>query len=127
MLSQYSYPGKQELPEILPKPKGKRGKMVRSDAHTFFEEIEKHKTVIFTLCQRRGHVTFTNNRAERDLRMTKVKQKISGCFRKQQYAHEYCLLYSYLQTLVTQGGNLLVATQIALAQQNMTLDHNGGE
>jgi transposase len=61
------------------------------------------------------HVAFTNNRAERDLRMSKVKQKVSGCFRKTQYAQAYCRISSYLQTMANRGYNPLVAIQIALS------------
>ncbi|WP_374109975.1 transposase [Thiolapillus sp.] len=46
---------------------------------------------------------FTNNRAERDLRMSKVKQKVSGCFRTRKYAEAYCRISSYLQTMANQG------------------------
>lgn len=58
-----------------------------------------------------------NNRAERDLRMSKVKQKVSGCFRTRQYAEAYCRISSYLQTMANQGYNPLVAIQIALSGQ----------
>ena len=58
---------------------------------------------------------FTNNRAERDLRMSKVKQKVSGCFRTRKYADAYCRISSYLQSMANQGYNPLVAIQIALA------------
>ena len=58
-----------------------------------------------------------NNRAERDLRMSKVKQKVSGCFRTCQYAEAYCRISSYLQTMANQGYNPLVAIQIALSGQ----------
>ena len=61
------------------------------------------------------HVAFTNNRAERDLRMSKVKQKVSGCFRTRRYAEAYCRISSYLQSMANQGYNPLVAIQIALA------------
>ena len=55
------------------------------------------------------------NRAERDLRMSKVKQKVSGCFRTRKYAEAYCRISSYLQSMANQGYNPLVAIQIALA------------
>ena len=63
----------------------------------------------------RPHVAFTNNRAERDLRMTKVKQKISGCFRTEKYAQAYCRISSYLQTMNNKGVNPLVAVSWALS------------
>jgi len=56
-----------------------------------------------------------HNRAERDLRMSKVKQKISGCFRTRQYAEAYCRISSYLQTMAYRGYNPLVAIQMALS------------
>jgi len=58
---------------------------------------------------------FTNNRAECDLRLSKVKQKVSGCFRKRQYAEAYCRISSYLQTMANHGYNPLVTIQMALS------------
>ena len=58
---------------------------------------------------------YRHNRAERDLRMSKVKQKVSGCFRTRKYAEAYCRISSYLQSMANQGYNPLVAIQIALA------------
>ena len=56
-----------------------------------------------------------NNRAERHLRMAKVKQKVSGCFRSVHYAQAYCRISSYLQTMANQGYNPIIAIQMALA------------
>ena len=69
------------------------------------------------LFARLPHVPFTKNRAERDLRISKVKQKISSCFRTRQYAEAYCRISSYLQTLAIHGYNPLVAIQMALSGQ----------
>ena len=47
--------------------------------------------------------------------MSRVKQKISGCFRTRKYAEACCRISSYLQSMANQGYNPLVAIQIALA------------
>ncbi len=103
--------GSKELPEIPPKPKGKRGRMAKSDAHNLWERFQKYETAIL-LFAKDQNVPFTNNRAERDLRMAKVKQKVSGCFRKEKYAKAYCRISSYLQTIANKGVKPLVAIQM---------------
>ncbi len=47
--------------------------------------------------------------------MAKVKQKVSGCFRNSDYAHAYCRISSYLQTMANKGHNPLIAIQMVLA------------
>ncbi|MFQ5589480.1 MAG: IS66 family transposase [Nitrospiria bacterium] len=106
--------GKKELPPIPAKPSGKRGKLAKSDAHNLHERLSTHETSVL-LFAKNPHVSFTNNRAERDLRMSKVKQKVSGCFRAQIYAQAYCRISSYLQTMANKGHNPLIAIQMALA------------
>lgn len=106
--------GEKELPPIPEKQKGKRGKVAKSDAHNLLERLQKYEQAVL-LFARRSYVPFTNNRAERDLRMGKVKQKVSGCFRVEKYAIAYCRISSYLQTMNAKGYNPLVAIQIALA------------
>ena len=58
-----------------------------------------------------------NNRAEQDIRMTKVKQKVSDCFRTSIYAQAYCRISSYLQTMASKGYNPLIAIQMALTEK----------
>jgi hypothetical protein len=106
--------GEQELPPIPPKQNGKRGRVAKSDAHNLWERLKEHESAVL-LFAKNAHVAFTNNRAERDLRMSKVKQKVSGCFRKSEYAQAYCRISSYLQTMANHGYNPLVAIQMALS------------
>jgi len=108
--------GEQELPPIPARQNGKRGRIAKSDAHNLWERLKQHESAVL-LFARDPHVSFTNNRAERDLRMSKVKQKVSGCFRKPQYAEAYCRISSYLQTMAHRGYNPLVAIQLALSGQ----------
>jgi transposase len=108
--------GEKELPPIPPRQNGKRGKVAKSDAHNLWERLKHHEAAVL-LFAKLPHVPFTNNRAERDLRMSKVKQKVSGCFRKSMYAKAYCRISSYLQTMANKGYNPLVAIQMAFSGQ----------
>ncbi len=108
--------GEKELPPIPPRQNGKRGRVAKSDAHNLWERLKQHETAVL-LFAKLSEVAFTNNRAERDLRMSKVKQKISGCFRVRKYAEAYCRISSYLQTMSNHGYNPLVAIQRALSGQ----------
>lgn len=106
--------GEKELPSIPKRQKGKKGKLAKSDAHNLWERLKEYEHAVL-LFAREPLVPFTNNRAERDLRMGKVKQKVAGCFRVEQYAKAYCRISSYLQTMSAKGYNPLVAIQMALA------------
>ena len=105
--------GREEMPEIPPRKKGQRGPVAKSDAQNLHERlvIQRKNVLRFT---RRSDTPFTNNRGEREIRMAKVKQKVSGCFRTVAFAHAYCRISSYLQTMAALGYNPLVATAIAL-------------
>ena len=105
--------GKKELPEIPKKSNGKKGNIAKSDAHNLWERFKKHEHSVLRFAVD-ADVAFTNNRAERDLRMAKVKQKVSGCFRSELYANAYCRISSYLQTMANKGINPLIAIQMAL-------------
>ena len=71
--------GGKELPPIPARQKGKRGKVAKSDAHNLWERLKQHESAVL-LFAKESYVPFTNNRAERDLRMSKVKQKYRAVF-----------------------------------------------
>jgi len=105
--------GGAEMPAVIENTTGSRRRAAKSDAHNLLERLRKYEEAVL-LFARKSYVAFTNNRAERDLRPAKVKQKISGCFREEKYAHVYCRISSYLQTAANKGINPLVAIQMAL-------------
>lgn len=105
--------GENEMPPVLSKPYGRRGRVAQSDAHNLLDRLKKYEQEVL-LFAKITEVPFTNNRAERDLRMGKVKQKVSGCFRSEEFAKAYCRISSYLQTMQNRGVNPLVAISMIL-------------
>jgi transposase len=59
-------------------------------------------------------VPFTNNLGEHAIRMPKVKQRISGCFRTLKGAQDFCTIRSYLDTMHKQGHNLFEVLRLTL-------------
>ena len=114
---------RRELPKPPKRLSGQRGRIARSDAENLHEALVQYETEVLRFA-RDPNVPFTNNRAERDIRMAKVKQKVSGCFRTPRYAAAYCRISSYLQSMAYQGYNPLTAIQIALNGNAATMIGN---
>ncbi|MGB7923079.1 MAG: IS66 family transposase [Pyrinomonadaceae bacterium] len=77
----------------------------------------KRDQVLFFM--RDFRVPFDNNQAERDLRMLKVKQKVSGCFRTEQGAAEFCQMRSYVSTMKKQGHGIMEAIKSVFAGETI--------
>ena len=104
---------KRELPQPPPRQTQRRGRIAQSDAENLHEAFAKYETEALRFA-RDPEAPFTNHRAERDSRMAKVKQKVSGCFRTPEYAAACCRISGYLQSMACQGCNPLAAIEIAL-------------
>jgi len=84
-------------PDESKRTKGQRGRLKRTKARNLLERMTNFENEILRFMDD-PLVPFTNNRGENDIRMTKVHQKISGCFRSMDGALIFSRIRSYLST-----------------------------
>ena len=84
---------------------GKRGRPKQSKATNLIGRLRDYSDDVWRFITQ-PNVPFTNNLAEQTVRMPKVKQKVSGCFRTPQGAKNYCIIRSYCATMHKQRANI---------------------
>jgi transposase len=94
-------------------PPQRKGRRKHTAARNLLDRLSKQQDAVLLFMHNLA-VPFDNNLAERDLRMIKVQQKISGCFRSPAGAHAFCRIRGYLSTLRKQGLALLNALEQVL-------------
>jgi transposase len=100
--------GEKECPLVVSSLKPKRGRVKQSRARNLLDRFREKKSATLRFMTH-GDAPFTNNLAERDIRMTKVHQKISGCYKTLDTANAACLIRSFISTCQKQGISISLA------------------
>lgn len=81
-----------------------RKKVAQTKERNLLDRLDKFEDAVLRFTKQ-ANVPFTNNQAEQDIRMVKVQQKISGCFRSMSGAKYFCRIRGYLLTNNKRGNS----------------------
>lgn len=104
-----------ELPVFPKTGVNGKGKPKHTDAQNLYLRLKKYESSILMFA-RVKEVDFTNNRAERDIRSSKTKQKVSGCFRTERFAKAYIRITSYIKSKRYEGYSSFEAINLKMAE-----------
>ena len=108
--------GRAVNPPIIPLPDApkKRGRKKQTKAQNLLDRLENHEEWVLAFLHD-FLIPFTNNLAEQDIRMIKVKQKVSGSFRTFEGAELFATIRSYISTVRKQGRSIFQDLKAAIA------------